>query len=329
MRKTHRDKRKYYQIASLLLLLVFLLTAAFFFINLWEKEQGEFSGQNGPEENLTYEGKEYELRDNIETFLVLGLDKFEGSDGESYSNHMQADFLMLFVFDHEAKVCSAIHINRDTMAWVNRLDIAGKRLDSQYKQIALAHTEGNGKEVSCRNTADAVSSLLMGMRIDHYASVTMDSVAVMNDLVDGVTVTLLEDFTHVDPTMKKGETLTLRGEQALSYVRSRQGMEDSSNTTRMVRQRQYLNALREKTVQCIEADENFIVNSTVKMADYLVSDRSLNQLQDLLTKFSAYEFVEMNEIEGESKTGEQFMEFYPDEDALTQAVITLFYRPKD
>ena len=48
---------------------------------------------------------------NIETFLVLGLDKFEGQvQSSSYNNDQQADFLMLFVFDNDKKEYSAIVI---------------------------------------------------------------------------------------------------------------------------------------------------------------------------------------------------------------------------
>jgi hypothetical protein len=37
----------------------------------------------------------------------------------------------------------------------------------------------------------------------------------------------------------------------------------------------------------------------------------------------------MLDIEGESVRGEEFMEFYPDEDSLTQVVIECFYKEKD
>ena len=37
-------------------------------------------------------------------------------------------------------------------------------------------------------------NFLMDVKIDHYISLTMDSVAVMNDLVGGVEVTVLDDF---------------------------------------------------------------------------------------------------------------------------------------
>jgi hypothetical protein len=97
----------------------------------------------------------------------------------------------------------------------------------------------------------------------------------------------------------------------------------------MKRQKQYLDALREKTEQLIKDDDSFVVNASLKMADYLVSDRSVTQLQELMKKISQYEFTEFCDIEGELKVGEQFMEFVPDEEFIKKTVIDLFYDPKE
>ncbi len=329
MRKATDSKGKYFKYVLISVFIVFLIFIALVLLKNWEKRQGLFPSHEIGEDTLTYNGEEYVLKDNIETFLVMGLDKFEGAAvSDSYNNDKQADFLMLFVFDNDAKKCSTIHINRDSMANVNVLGVAGNRVATVTKQIALAHTYGNGKDVSCRNTADAVSELLMGIKVNHYISLAMDSVMVMNDLVGGVEVTVLEDFTGIDDTLIKDETVTLMGEQALHYVRTRYGLEDSSNSTRMKRQQQYINALYEKYTQCVAADEEFIIEASLAMSDYIISDRSVTQLQELARKFSEYEFVGINDFEGRSLIGEQFMEFYPDEDSLTKVVVDNFYEPK-
>lgn len=311
------------------LVILVLVVSAFIAINEWEKNKNHFSEQEANDPYLEYDGSTYTLRENVETFLVLGLDKFEGTaSADSYNNDMQADFLLLFVFDNDTKKCSAIHINRDTIADVNILGVAGNKIATVKKQIALAHTYGNGKDVSCRNTADSVSALLGGMRVNHYASVTLDAVPVFNDLVGGVELEILDDFTGIDDTLVKGTTVTLMGEQALRYVRSRSGLEDSTNSTRMVRQRQYMNALYEKAIAKMTEDENFAVDASLKMSDYMVSDRSVTQLQTLAEKFNEYEFEGIRAFEGESKKGEQFVEFYPNEEHLMMTVIELFYKKK-
>lgn len=294
------------------------------------KEDAEkFSNTDFNDYTIEYGGKEYSPKSNVETFLVLGLDKFEDSSADiSYNNDKQADFLLLFVLDNNSKKCTAVHINRDTMADMNILGVAGQKIDTVKKQIALAHTYGDGDKTSCRNTADAVSGILHGIKIDHYISLTLDSVAVLNDLAGGVEVTVLDDFTGIDDTLKKGQTVTLFGEHALRYVRTRYGLDDSSNNTRMARQKQYLNALYAKVKKLIEQDEEFIVDTSLKMSDYIVSDRSVNRLQELAQKITTYEFCGIKDIEGKTIMGEKYVEFYPDENSTRKLVISLLYQPK-
>ena len=289
MGKKRNGKRKLMRYLSIALLIIFLLTGAFLLLELWEKRQGNFPEQEPQDTAIEYNGDKYVINESVESFLIMGLDKFEDAiDNESYNNNQQADFLMLLVFDNEEKKCTAIHLNRDTMVDMNILGVAGQKVGTVYKQLALAHTYGNGKDVSCRNTADAVSGLLNGVKVNHYLSITMDAVPVLNDLLGGVEVTVLDDFTGIDDSLKKGETVTLHGEQALTYVRTRYGLEDSSNSTRMVRQKQYLNAIYDKAMLRIEEDDEFVVEASVKLADYIVSDRSVNQLQELTKKLSQY-----------------------------------------
>ncbi len=329
MSKKSYDRRRVYRAALIVLVAVFLFSAAFLFLNLWENGQGIFPAADQQQFLFEYQGKTYEEREGLETFLILGLDKTEDSQtADSYNNDRQADLLVLLVFDKEAKKCTALQINRDTMAQVQVLGVAGNRIDTVIKQIALAHTYGNGREVSCYNTAEAVSSLLLGVDVDHFISVTMDGVPVFNDLLGGVELTVLEDMTSVDPALVKGQQVTLRGQQALTYVRTRHGLEDSSNSSRMLRQQQYMEALQEKTRQCIDQDGEFLVNAAVKMADYIVSDRSVNQLQELARKFNTYEFCGIRQLQGENKVGERFMEFYPYEASLYETVIELFCTQK-
>ena len=329
MKRTYLDHKKVTAAVLIAVLVAVLLTVAFILLRNWEERQGEFPSHETEDTVLDYQGVEYVPREGIETFLVLGLDKNLGeSSSDSYNNDMQADFIMLFVFDNTAKRCSAIHINRDTMANVNLLALNGNKITSVRRQIALAYNEGNGENVSCRNTADAVSDLLLGVKVNHYLSVTMDAVPVYNDLLGGVEVTVLDDFTGVDDTLVKGETVTLMGEQALRYVRTRYGLEDSTNNTRMARQQQYINALYAKAKEKTEEDEEFLVTSAVKMSEYIISDRSVTQLQELARKLEEYAFAPIYDIDGESVLGKEFVEFYPDADAVQRIVVELFYEPK-
>ena len=315
------------KIITVLLVIVLLFSTVMFLLSLWDRYYGRFP-QHDTQINrtLTYNGEEYTLREDIETLLVLGLDTYADTGLESYNNDKQADFLLLLVMDTENGTCKGIHINRDTMTEMNVLGVSGDRIGTVTQQIALSHTFGNGREVSCRNTANAVSDLL-GVEVDHYLSVTMDAVPVYNDLVGGVTLELLDDFTAVDPAMKEGETVTLTGQQALTYVRARKGLEDPSNSHRMARQKQYLEALYERSQQCVQEQDDFVSKAALAMTDYLVSDCSGNKLESLMTRLVEQRLDTILSPDGRLVQGERFMEFYPDEDHLLQIVIECFYEP--
>lgn len=318
------------QVLALILIFVFLVSAVFVFADFIERRQSPYSDGLDHEDGITVMGgQEYKLKDGIETMLVMGLDKFDSETVESYNNDRQADFMLLLVFDNNASTCKALHINRDTMAQMNVLGVAGEKVATVTKQIALAHTYGNGKEVSCRNVANAVSTLLGGIDIDHYVSLPMDSVADITDLVGGVEVTVLDDFTGVDDTLVKGEKVTLEGQHALNYVRIRYGLEDSSNESRMARQRQFLSAMYEKGAKLIESDKSFAEDAVLEISQYLVSDCSANRLQSYLEKMTDYSLGDIYSLEGQSVTGNAYIEFYPDEQSLLSTVTELFYELKN
>lgn len=284
-------------------------------------------GQEQEREQTYYNGGWYARRDGLETVLLLGLDKYEDDTHTGYNNNQQSDLILLLVLDQEKERCTALHLNRDTMTAIDILGVTGESAGSFTGQLALAHTYGSGGADSCENTAAAVSNLLYGVPVDHYVSMTMDGVSLLNDFVGGVTVDVLDDLTSADPALIQGETVTLQGEQALLYVRARHGLEDSSNLHRMERQRQYLLALQERIFACMEQDDGAALEMLLKVNDYLVSDCTVQQLSRLSEQLRDYELGEYLTLEGEAVQGEEYMEFYVDEQSLRSLVMDLFYEP--
>lgn len=325
MKNTAFDRSKRIIIIGIIVVIVAGLFLALF---LWEKNRSEYNGDvpdDLTDSFLEHNGKSYELRNHIETVLVIGVDKFSDSiDQSSYNNDQQADFLMLLVIDNEQKTCSALHLNRDTMTDVTVLGVGGTAVGTVNQQIALSHTYGSGGEDSCENTVDAVSKLLCGVKIDHYVSLTMDAVQILNDMVGGVTVTVLDDLSSMDEELKQGETVNLMGEQALIYVRNRYGLNDSSNASRMERQQQYLKALYLKTLEYVEDHDSFSTEAEIRLSNHMISDCNLTQMDSIFDDVVEYDVSNFYSLEGELTVGEKFMEFYPDENAKKELIISLF-----
>lgn len=263
-------------------------------------------------------------RKDLETILVMGLDKNERSEMlEGYVNKTQSDFLLLLVIDQENRSINSLHINRDTMTEITRLGVFGGAAGKYTAQIALAHAYGSGGSDSALNAVKAVSNFLGGVKIDHYMTFTMDSVALVNDMVGGVTVLIEDDFSEMDPSLVQGQEITLKGEQALHFVRGRTNVADGTNLNRMARQRQYMMGLYEKIMAAAAQNEAFPEKLVKKLADAFDTDLSVYQLDSLFDTLLECKMGEILTIEGENVRGE-FMEFYADPDSVAQAVQTLF-----
>ena len=195
-------------------------------------------------------------------------------------------------------------------------------------QLALAHTYGSGEEDSCENTVLAVSNLLYGMEIDHYVSLTMDGVALLNDLVGGVTVEVLDDFSGIDDTLVQGETVTLKGQQALTYVRSRGGLEGQLQPPPHGAAEAVSGRLAAAAEEGRPGGQPVLpgrpASSSTSTWCPTAPWTSSPTWGDNL---AAYQVGDILTTPGEAREGEEFMEFTVDEDALQQLVMDVFYEP--
>ena len=218
------------------------------------------------------------------------------------------------------------------------LGIGGKQAGTAFQQLALSHTYGSGLEDSCVNTRKTVSSFLYGLEIDYYISLNMDAIALLNDAVGGVTVTVTEDFSNVDPLLKEQKNqvdhtigmgeVTLMGQQAVSFVRGRGGVGDELNVSRMERQKEYLGNFMEAFLSKKDAGVAFLTEVYDQVTPYSVTDCSITVLEDMVSRYGDYPIVEIVSPAGENRKGEVYMEYYVDEEALDDLILRLFYAPK-
>ena len=154
----------------------------------------------------------------------------------------------------------------------------------------------------------------------------LDGISVLNDAVGGITVTLEDDFSALDPAMTAGTTLTLVGDQAEYYVRSRMNIGIGTNEARMVRQEEYLSALGEKLGARIEEDQAFIEALYEALDPYLTTDMSRGRMINEVWASREYASETVLELAGEHEVGaDGFMQFYVEEGSIEQAVLQLFY----
>ena len=278
---------------------------------------------------ITRDGVSYYPRQDITVVMVLGIDQngpVQASEG--YINPGAADMAALLIFDDADKSCTILQLNRDTMLEMPVLGVGGKNAGTYYGQLALSHTYGSGMADSCENTRRTISNFLYGIRIDYYLAMNMDAISILNDAVGGVTVNVTDDFSHVDPTITKGQ-MTLRGEQAIRFVRTRRDVGDQLNISRIDRQKEYIGSFLKKFRSRYHSDLEFAATTYDQVLPYIVTDCSLNTITSLMDRYGDYEIREVVSPAGENVMGEEYYEFYADEDALDELILRLFYAPKE
>lgn len=282
---------------------------------------------------VRYDGKVYEYNENILTFLFLGIDKMEKvSASKDNVSGGQADAIFLMTANPDTKEISLIGVNRDTMVDVVMKGMGEDGGNLIYQaEIATQHGFGDGMEESCELTRDAVSELFYGLPIHGYVSFNMGGIAELNDALGGVEVTIQSDLTKYNSKWKEGAAVTLMGKEAYSYIHDRDITEFESARDRLDRQKQYLSRFVGKTLEQVKKDITLPVTLYQKFKPYIVTDISADEIAYLATELSGYHFDSeaIYTLEGETRMGEKFEEFYPDREALRALMIQLFYKEVD
>ena len=258
-------------------------------------------------ETVAIDGQDFPLKRQMSSVLLIGTDNFVDDDKQNDLG-----------FDIDFKIC------RDSMCDVPWISVNGITDGTVYQQIAFAHTYGSGKEDSCVNTRSAVSNLLCGVPIGNYFAFTMDAVPVLNDLVGGVTVKLTDDIPALGPQYVRGAEVTLKGKDALRFVRYRDTELLDSNLTRMAHHRLYLDAFTAASRAALEENEDLVTQAFKTLEPFLCTDLSIENISDIARWVEEYEMLPAVTPDGEYVMGEEFAEFLVDEDSLRECVRKVF-----
>lgn len=326
-----KKKKSFMKFLLRSILLVLVLVILYSGLRILEStvlhSEGSTAGQTGTK-TIIRDGVEYFPRQDVTVMMVLGIDKYGPVKSSNYyRNDGSADSVMLLVFDETAKNCTVLYLNRDTMLNMDVLGVRGEYAGTTYGQLALAHTYGTGLEDSCLNVKSTLMKFIHGLTIDYFVAMNMDVIPILNDAVGGVTVTVTDDFSKVNPSITMGE-LTLQGDQVIDYVRTRKNVGDQKNVTRMARQREYVDGFLEKLFVKEHEDIEFMFNLYESVAPYIVTDCSVETLHSMVERYYDFEILGAVTPEGDNRIEDGHYAFYTDEEKLDQLIVELFYRPK-
>lgn len=307
-----------------------------------EDQEGSNSGmQDGKEalfeENTVFwNGKTYKRNTYVKAVLCMGVDR----DGPMTETTLsgdggQADGIFLLANDTARGSMKILLIPRDSMTEITKTDTSwteanGTELGEVVDHLSLSYAYGDGREKSCEYTKQAVSHLLMGLKIDSYMAADLEIIASLNDEVGGVTVTIpTMGMEQADPEFVFGQTVRLKGEQAERFVRFRDTERDNSAISRMEQQKLYISGFFQAVKEKSRTESNITEHLFEMSQDYMVTD----MVKDEYLKLA------INALEGDGLTSASFKmtpgtgtatetydEYYVDQEALVPILLDLFYR---
>lgn len=310
---------------KLLILLLLLLFLIIFGIALYmdlKKEKSYIIP------DFTYEGIDYKKKDNIDLLFFAGIDSFDRNVFEkgSYQNDYAADTIILFVLDKNAETITPIHINSELMCDYDISSSYGKEVGEVYGQANYAHAYGSGGIDSLINVKDTVRGFMTGVSIEYYLSTTMDSIPEVNDAFNYVKVYVEDDFSSIDSSIKQHEVNTLVGQQSLTFIRSKIGVGDGTNVSRMNRQKVYFDALFNKVKEKSKENPDLIADTYESVIEYICSNSDIYELTNLTNEFIEYDLQDPVMIKGDLKENEDGTTCYiPNEKDIIPVCIEYFY----
>lgn len=325
-------------ILILLLLLVFSVVGAFLVLeHKGESDLKNVTTETNFRETLEYNGHTYAYNEDMFAVAFLGIDKRNlGTENGIVGTGGQSDTNIVLAIDSNTGKTTAIAVPRDTIVEVDLYSDSGLFLRSEEMQLCLSYAYGNGKETSAANTVTSISRILGNVPISKYFSLDLDGIAALNDAIGGVTLQSLYDFDNLG--IHKGDTLHLMGDMTETYVRRRDLDTIDASLNRTERQIQYIKAFAAQLIPAAIDDFSVVSKLYNTAADYSSTDVTLSNttyIASLILSKNIREFDTIT-LQGEMKAsdkidqnGDVYAEFYPDEDALMETLVRVFYTQID
>ena len=292
------------------------------------------------EEIIEYNGHKYKYNENVVSLAFMGVDlrEFEKSDEASFVGAADADIVI--AVDTDTGTTKVIAIPRDTMVDIDMYSAeTGLLLQSDKAQLCLAYAYGDGDTLSCQNTVDAMSRILNNVPIQKYFTLDLDGIAPLNDAIGGVEISnSLYPFPEYGVGI--GDPVTLKGDMAESYVRTRSNENVEASLNRTDRQLQYVKAYAQQALPAVVRDFSTVSKLYNTAKNYSKTNLSLSNatyVASLLLSKNVRDFTGYT-LEGEMKGSPDpnpdfkdvvHAEFYPDKDKLMQTVLDVFYTQID
>lgn len=214
-----------------------------------------------------------ELGGNKVAITLLGIDSNEEREEKDMGS--RSDVMVICVVDMAAPSCTILTIPRDTRTKIRKLNSAGEVKSTRTDKINAAYAYGGGSAQKSSENALFALNTLLGTDLYYYATMDMDAIGPLTEAVGGVTVTLP---ANIDGVGKEGQTVTLNGETAYTYVRKRKKVQGGSDLARTARQQVFIKALAKRVKELGVSSIPALWNA---MSGRITTNLSLSQMAAL------------------------------------------------
>lgn len=288
---------------------------------------------------VAYEGKVYEYNENTINILLLGIDQSGRLSGETDLSDWsagQADTIFLVSLNQGQKSVSIIGIPRNSMVSVDIYNEEKECIDTIYNQICLQYGYAGGGELGLMKMKDCVSELMYQLPIHGVCAISFNAISIMTDMLDGIEVTIPDDMTELNTSYSQGARVTLTGKNVVNYLRYRNYNQLGSPTTRLTRQKDFMQAAISKGIAKLKSNPMFVSDVYQAIVPYMNTDITLDRAVYLgaeaidyrITADSFYQLTgEDKQVDFTTKTGNRdfYDDYYLDDDALQKIIMEVFY----
>lgn len=266
------------------------------------------------EATLVYEGCAYLRRSDQALYLLAGLDPHQ--DGRCY-----VDYATLLLVDDQLETVRCVLLDPDTLLDPMTGESTAIRL-SDFLLSAESRAEG------MRQLTLAVGRLLY-VELDGFLALEQRALALLNDTLGGVDVTMAQDWTELDSAFTAGATVHLNGTQADRLVRGLTELDGATNTARMRRQQLYGIAAAQALRQRMAEDSAFPRLLLDALDGLFLTDLTSGEIADAADRASRYTLLEGDLLPGNHALDEQgAVSLAPDRDSILTLALAWFYRPR-
>lgn len=348
-KSSKKDKKKLpvaLKIAIIIVLVLALAISTVFGTFLFLRYKGKkdimpvTNGETKYEEIIEYKGHKYKFNEDVVALAFIGVDQrtLETTAETDFVGCADADIVI--AVDTNTGKTNVIAIPRDTMVEIDRYSAdTGLLINSKLSQLCLAYAYGDGDELSCRNTVDAMSRILNNVPIQKYFVLDLDGIAPLNDAIGGVEIAS-SLYAFPDQSIRVGDPVTLKGDMAEEYVRRRDMDDVNASLNRTERQIQYVKAFSTQAMPAVVRDFSTVSRLYNTSKNYSKTNLTLSNATYMASLFLQKNIRDFDGVtlKGEMKAASDpnpeyadvvHAEFYPDKDFVMQSVLKAFYTQID